>query len=416
VRTGAELELTGRGIIGRTFATIASGACIAGCSLIVDATPKSSDATLDAVDAVDAPDEPAVEFVDTRIEIPDVEEDFTPGCAAGAAAAGARHVCGVFEGGRVMCWGDGAQGQLGVDGVDSSDAPLAVPGLEAGVETIAAGGTHGCVVDGAGQVRCFGAPFATEPEPVTPSGAPLHLAAGDGFGCAALETGAVECFGEPEVAELEGVHATSGAAVDICAGDEHVCAAIEGGALECWGANTFGQVGNGGSGEVEPGPREVDLPAGATSVACGRGHTCAALEDGSVWCWGANDAGQLGDGTTEGRTLPVEVSGLDPAGARAVSAGGSHSCALLWGGAVQCWGENDRGQLGNADPGVAAAVARDVEGLMAAAVAVTAGADHCCAVLETGAVMCWGANASGQLGDGSRHDRPVPVWVRASCP
>ncbi len=394
-------------------------AATAGCTLVVDSAPKRSDGSSDTSGDPDAPEIP--EVVDTALDLPDVDEEFVTGCEATAVSAGGEgfssHTCGLFEAGRVMCWGNNEGGRLGTaTGIERSEVPVQVVGLESGVTLASAGDGLSCALDGAGRLVCWGAPYTGTPAEVTTSAGVLWVAAGGGFGCAALVTGDVECFGEPSEASLEGVHDPGAAALELCAGAGHVCAVLDGGAVACWGDNSFGQVGNGEAGPAETAPKDVaGLPAAAARIACGANHTCAALVDGTVWCWGANFAGQLGDGTTDGKVSPVQVTSLGTAHVTDVAAGRAHTCALAADG-VNCWGENDSGQLGNGDTGIASAIAKDVIGLKSAATAVAAGADHSCALMDTGALMCWGENGSGQLGDGTTTSWPVPVWVLADCP
>lgn len=403
----------------RRTALTALGACLiwTGCTLIVDTAPKKDEVADTATDP-DVMD--TVEAVDTAPEMPDVVEDFVPPCTATAVAAAGRstlgHTCGLFQGGRAMCWGSNDGGRLGATGVDSAPTPLQVDGLESAVAAILTGGTSSCALMDGDQVRCWGTPFDATPADVTFTDTVVDLALGDGFGCAALSTGDVECFGEPSVTELAGVHTTDAASVHVCAGEGHVCALQDDQTVQCWGLNTFGQVGNGESGDPELFPRDVSSLTSVSHLACGKSHSCAALDDGTVWCWGANLAGQLGDGTTEVKLTPVQVTSLGTADVVQVAAGRAHTCARTSAGAVSCWGENDRGQLGNADPGIASAIAQDVEGLMGTATHLAAGHDHSCAVLDTGAIMCWGLNTSGELGDGTTTSWPVPVWVQAECP
>ncbi len=150
---------------------------------------------------------------------------------------------------------------------------------------------------------------------------------------------------------------------------------------------------------------------GATEVAAGFVHTCAVVSDGTARCWGANDKGQLGDGTTTASVQPVVVAGL--ANVVQISAGAQHSCALLGDGSARCWGYNLQGQLGNGsttDSRMPSPVSS--QGRFAA---LAAGNIHTCAIVDDPAhdVVCWGDNMYGQLGAGQAGTRgsPQPISV-----
>jgi alpha-tubulin suppressor-like RCC1 family protein len=147
----------------------------------------------------------------------------------------------------------------------------------------------------------------------------------------------------------------------------------------------------------------------ATALGAGDRHTCALLADGRVQCWGYNRAGQLGDGTTTQRSTPTTVTGLGGR-ATALAAGWSHTCALLADGRVQCWGNNSLGQLGDGTT-TQRSTPTTVTGLGGMATALAAGGEHTCALLEGGRVQCWGYNSAGQLGDGTTTSRSTPVTV-----
>jgi alpha-tubulin suppressor-like RCC1 family protein len=134
----------------------------------------------------------------------------------------------------------------------------------------------------------------------------------------------------------------------VTAGGGHTCALTDDGAVWCWGDNQFGQVGDGTTTDSRVPAEVIGSDASVTSVSAGANHTCAVLANGVVKCWGENSTGQLGDGTTANSPTPVTVQGLS--GVAAVAAGDSYTCALTTAGAVWCWGKNDDGQVGQVDP------------------------------------------------------------------
>jgi alpha-tubulin suppressor-like RCC1 family protein len=203
----------------------------------------------------------------------------------------------------------------------------------------------------------------------------------------------------------------------VSAGGEHSLALLKNATVMSWGANESGQLGDGSTtGHFAPAP--VSGLTGVSAISAGTNHSLALLKTGAVMAWGANGQGQLGNGTTTGSDVPVAVSGLT--GATAVSSSGSaaaptvpahgeHSLALLSNGTVMAWGDNDSGQLGNgtttnSDLPVA------VSGLTGVT-AVAAGGEHSLALLSNGTVMAWGANGQGQLGIGTTTGSDVPVAV-----
>jgi alpha-tubulin suppressor-like RCC1 family protein len=282
--------------------------------------------------------------------------------------------------------------------------------------SVSAGGSHSCAALSDGTVRCWGSSQWPVNESNGISVADINVAGVTAVAqdCALLRDGGVICWGgnskKPQL--IEGVNG----AVSLTSR----CAVLRSGKIMCWGSNKFGELGNG---NTISGTKAVDVYGieNAISVSVNALHACAALSDGSVKCWG-NESGRQGKfgGPNEEatRTKPVNVPGVK--NAVSVSAGMLHNCAQLRDGKVQCWGENDYGQLGVLDapsviltPGGSEGVLNivNVEGV-SDATSLAAGSDFTCALLRTGDVKCWGINFDGQLGDPSAASPSTPVTVR----
>jgi alpha-tubulin suppressor-like RCC1 family protein len=209
------------------------------------------------------------------------------------------------------------------------------------------------------------------------------------------------------------------AAIAVAAGDYHTCALLENSTVTCWGQNEFGQLGDpsteggttvnpGGSGAF-PTPTVVAGLTGVSQIATGSYFTCALLKGGTVSCWGDNQYGELGNptgiGTYNPTATPTPVAALS--GVAQIAAGGDHTCALMTDGTVTCWGWNDHGELGNTtnvetDNGNPSPTGVDLSAFTQNGVHVTqitAGVDHTCALLSDSTVACWGNNYYGELGN-----------------
>lgn len=180
----------------------------------------------------------------------------------------------------------------------------------------------------------------------------------------------------------------------ISAGEDHTCALFAGGTIKCWGSNG-GQLGNNAlrNQTGSPTPVEISGITNATQVSAGRGHTCAVLSGGTVKCWGANEWGQLGTGGTTASAIPSAVIGIT--NAIQVSAGYEHTCAVLSDGKIKCWGNGGNGQLGDGHEystpvGDGWSLPVEVSGVTNAK-QVSVGYEHTCAVLIDGKIKCWGS-------------------------
>jgi YD repeat-containing protein len=190
----------------------------------------------------------------------------------------------------------------------------------------------------------------------------------------------------------------------------YIYALTTAGWIKCWGENySFGRLGDGTTVQRSTPVNVSGFTNGGSPIDAGGFHTCGMTSGGGVKCWGLNSAGQLGDGTYTGRIIPVNVSGLSGL-ATTVSAGYQHTCALTAGGGVKCWGANGSGELGDGTTTLRLTPV-DVSGLSSGVVSIAVGTRHTCALTAGGGVKCWGQNLYGQLGDGTTTNRTAAVDV-----
>ncbi len=304
------------------------------------------------------------------------------GLASGVTAttAGVYHSCaqvtvsGLHE---TKCWGDNIDGEMGLDDFPFQTQITPVVGLATGATALAKGpyAAHSCaIVNGA--AKCWG-----------------NNAYGE------LGNGTLVDSSVPVT-----VTGLTGGVTDIADGASHTCAVVNAKAM-CWGSNLTGQLGNGSTNDSTT--PVTAISAGVTAISVGYAHSCA-IVGGGVKCWGNNQSGELGNGSTSESNSPVSVQGLTGT-AVSIAIGVAHTCAAMSTGKVQCWGYNSNGQLGNGtnvptgtNPPVT------VSGITSGATAVAAGGYHTCAIVS-GGVQCWGDGQSGQLGDASLADSYVPV-------
>lgn len=379
-------------------------------------------------------------------------------------AFGRHFACALRHDSTVWCVGENNQGQIGI-GLPG-DTPilewmqvldLATSVAVSDATGLALGWEFGCALRTGGTVGCWGANYVGQ------------LGRGDTAQSPAAVAVLVEATGEP----LAGI-------VELAAGDEHACGRTDAGAVWCWGLGTGGQLGDGTATtrtravQVLDGPMGMPV-TGAVSIAAASDASCLRETDGTTWCWGRNQQGMLGDGTTDDRTTPVAVGmtkgidlgswalscrinlddtvscnggswryrlgngvpnspaegsslvampspvlvereGAQLAGVRQIVVGGV-PCALLVDGSVKCWGDNTHGQNGTGGLAAFPTTVRLADGSPLDRVdRLVAGYSHFCALRDDGALLCWGRGVHGELGTGERADVGDPTPLRFPCP
>lgn len=345
-------------------------------------------------------------------------------------AAGPFNSCAATTHGTVYCWGSNRHGQLGDDGGNRPTPVRTESGLY--FRAVRSSGQT-CALTFAGAPYCWGSSAAGErgdgtmgdrsiPSRVSTSETFEQLTTGGNHTCGVTTDGVAHCWGLNRSGQLgdgtttdrlEPVPVTGSLVFEqVSAGraplGNHTCGVTTDGEAYCWGPNDDGELGDGTTTErLEPVPVEGDLSF--RQVSAGGGHTCAVTTAGEAYCWGLNRSGQLGDGSTADRTTPAAVSTSESF--ERISAGDNHTCALATDGTAHCWGSNGQGQLGDGGDGIGSSPVQVAAGQTF--VQLHAGNDHTCAVTVAGAAYCWGANADGQLGDGTFTGRNEPVLVAA---
>jgi len=327
---------------------------------------------------------------------------------ATAISMGSWHSCAILDNGAAKCWGRNNSGQLGINNTndmgDNSSEMSQLTGINLGTgrtaTAISAGNIHTCAVLDNGAAKCWGSNRYGE-----------------------LGIDSTENMGDnsSEMSQLTGINLGTGrTATAISAGSSNTCAVLDNGAAKCWGFNRYGQLGTDNTTTMGDDPGEMNsLPTiylgtgrTATAISAGNSHNCAILDNGAAKCWGRNNYGQLGtDNTTTMGDDPGEMDSLPTINlgtgrtATAISAGNSHTCAILDNGAAKCWGKNNYGQLGidsTENMGDNSSEMSQLTGINLGtgrtATAISAGNIHTCAVLDNGAAKCWGKNKYGQLG------------------
>jgi alpha-tubulin suppressor-like RCC1 family protein len=277
---------------------------------------------------------------------------------AKAIASGYAHTCAILDNESVKCWGANTSGQLGLgntnnrgDGLNQMGDNLTAVDLGTGrtAKAIAAGYQHTCVILDNESVKCWGLNDKGQLGIGINSGSNVKM--GDGSGEMGDSLPAVD-LGSGRTAKA------------ISAGYQHTCVILDNASVNCWGNGLSGQLGR-GENKTEKSPKSdpIDLGSGrnAKAIVTGNSHTCVMLDNSSTKCWGLNDKGQLGIGSNSGSNLKMgdgsgemgdSLLSIDLGTgktARAISAGDSHTCAILDNSSIKCWGRNISGELGIGD-------------------------------------------------------------------
>jgi alpha-tubulin suppressor-like RCC1 family protein len=349
------------------------------------------------------------------------------GLISGAVAIGVGYgvMAALKDDGSVVTWGDNQYGQGGNGSrVALGSIPRAASAVTEKVVALGVGYYTSCAITEKGSPQCWGNNY--------------HGQLGDGTSVERLAPAAVTDLPASGVAE-------------VALGDDFGCARMTSGAVKCWGANAYGQVGDGsttlraravdaagltagvaglamsrsaafarradgstvtwGSGVTTPTPSPA-LGTGHSQVVTGDYHQCVLTSAGGVKCVGANNRGQLGNGSLLPSATLVDVTGLT-SGVKSISARGQLSCAVTTGGGAKCWGDNASGILGNGSSSSLSTVPVDVSGLTSGVDFVAAHSAYACAALVAGGVMCWGNSSNGRLGNGvtSSSAQRTPIAV-----
>jgi len=344
-------------------------------------------------------------------------------------ATGSGHSCAVING-AAKCWGNNDHGQLGDGTKTNRTTPVAVSGLSSGVTDISITTWHSCAIQN-GAAKCWGENDhgqlgdGTKTDRLTPttvsglSSGVTDIEASVNAACA-VHNGAAKCWGwasyeysgesaQPDRTTPVTISGLSSGVTSISTSGASGCA-IQNGAAKCWGYNEFGQLGDGTKTERPSPITPSGLSSGVTYIGMGGFSSCA-IHNGAVKCWGLNayyNRTSVSKTDNTGSLTPVAVSDLS-SGIDSLAPAGWHAC-VAQNGAAKCWGLNASGEIGDGTKTNRLNQRTAVSGLSSGVTLVSAGTNHSCGV-HNGVVKCWGSNYYGQIGDGTKTDRTTPVTV-----
>jgi len=294
------------------------------------------------------------------------------------AYLGVYHSCAVFDDGELQCWGMNQYGQVGDNSTIYKIKPTKINiKNESSITQMALGYERTCAVFDDGTMYCWGL---------------------NSFGELGDETKIDKMVPTASIAVKDDV-------VQVSTGWHHTCVITQDNSLQCWGANGFGQLGDGTTiHKTMPTKVSIDNGKAVMQVVTGWHHTCALSVDGILYCWGWNLFGQLGDDTSTNKPVPQKVIVNNGKKIKQVASIYSHVCAISDDDTVWCWGRNSKGQIGDGtQTGKLVPTKVDI-GDERAVTQIVVGEDHTCVRLDDNAMKCWGENDDGQLGTGTNND------------
>jgi alpha-tubulin suppressor-like RCC1 family protein len=374
------------------------------------------------------------------------------------------HSCGIDQEGKLYCWGNNGDGQLGdlSTNVRRSPTPVRFNGDDPVVKQVSVGRYNTCILTEGNRVMCWGDgqygqngqgswnTDATDYDRLNPrevllpwSSNATMISTGDKFACALMDDGSVECWGWNSYGQL-GIGSTSPSysglpqtvmlpedrfAISIDSTESYTCAVMDDGTMYCWGNQIYGNMGTGsghlsGTASYAHTPIPVDLPRGyeVSFMSVGMRHSCAVMTDDSLWCWGRNAYGEIGVGNVSNsnsqiirRPVKIDMQYYSPI--VSLSAGRDSTCTLHDDGSLNCWGSNIYGQIGTGLIGgdTYSPISIQLDGGVTAT-SIASGSTFKCATTSDGAIQCWGDNNDGRLGDGTQEQNPYPGLIDMDLP